>query len=301
MTAAIISASRRTDIPAFYGEWFRNRRKAGFCEVRNPFSHARYRVSLARTDVLGWVFWSRDYAPFLDTLRELHAEGQRFLCHFTINGLPRAIEPRTPEVSRAIDAAHAIAEAFGPDVIQWRYDPVILTTITPPEWHRGNFASLAGRMAGAARRCLFSFPEMYQKTRRNLAALEAAGQFRVWTPSKGDFTSEDLAALALDIARIARSRDMQAHSCCNPQWVDAEGLIQPARCVDWSLLSSLLPPGDLPRVPPHPTRKTCNCDKSIDIGRYHTCAHGCAYCYAVDNPGKALDNRRFHEPENAQL
>src|SRR5690242_11816435 len=91
----IISASRRTDIPAFYADWFRNRLKDGWCEVRNPFSSQRYAVSLAQRDVIGWVFWSRNYMPFLPTLMDLHNRGQRFLCHFTINGLPRILEPNT--------------------------------------------------------------------------------------------------------------------------------------------------------------------------------------------------------------
>ena len=96
----IISASRRTDIPAFHGEWFRRRRAERFCETANPFSGQTRRVSLARDDVLGWVFWSRDYAPFIDTLGALHDEGQRFLCQFTINGFPRALDPRVPGIGR---------------------------------------------------------------------------------------------------------------------------------------------------------------------------------------------------------
>lgn len=298
---AIISVSRRTDIPAFYGEWFRSRLRAGWCEVRNPFSGLPYRVSLAREDVLGWVFWSRNYEPFVDTLRMLHGEGQRFLCHFTVNGLPRVIEPRTPDAARAVETAHVIASEFGEAVVQWRYDPILLSSITTPEWHLRNFAELAGRMLGATRRCLFSFPEMYRKTLRNLAALEEEGAFRVWSPEAGDFARDDLARLSRQMAAIARENGMQLFSCCGPEWVDDAGLIHPAHCIDWPLLRSLIPGGEGMDVGRKPTRKGCGCSKSVDIGRYHTCAHGCAYCYAVDDPEKARASHRGHDPASPGL
>lgn len=297
----IISASRRTDIPAFYGEWFRNRLQAGWCDVHNPYSGQSYRVSLAPRDVLGWVFWSRNYAPFLDTLHTLHAEGQRFLCHFTINGLPRALEAHTPSSARAVETAHVLSSVFGVDVVQWRYDPILLTSITPPEWHLRNFAALASRMAGATRRCLFSFPEMYQKAKRNLAALETTGGFRTWSIEAGDFQPETLAQLSHEIASMARRNGMQMYSCCGPEWVDEDGLILPAQCVDWPLLRSLIPDAQDIEVPQKPTRKGCNCFKSIDIGRYHTCTHGCAYCYAVDSPEKARASQLAHDAQSEKL
>jgi hypothetical protein len=364
----ILSASRRTDIPAFYGEWFRNRLRAGWCETRNPFSGQVYRVSLLPRDVLGWVFWSRNYEPFLGALRELHDSGQRFICHFTITNFPRVLEPRVPPLDAAVETARRLAAAFGPDVVQWRYDPIPLTQLTPPEWHEGNFAVLAGRLEGSARRCVFSFPTMYRKTVRNLEALvvRSAGfspspqegeTVRVWSQKAGDFTLEDLSGLARRLAAIAASHGMRMQTCCNDRWIAPEHNIAKAHCADWPLLRSLGAGGHLgdagrePRgaaepcgavepcgtVEPcgvskpfgmpephgaaeprdavetrgmpdlfgegvfevrlHPTRRECGCYKSIDIGCYETCGHGCAYCYAVDDPARAQANLARHQAQ----
>jgi len=367
----ILSASRRTDIPAFYGEWFRNRLRAGWCETRNPFSGQVYRVSLRPRDVLGWVFWSRNYEPFLGALRELHDSGQRFICHFTITNFPRVFEPRVPPLDAAVETARRLAAAFGPDVVQWRYDPILLTQLTPPEWHEGNFAALAGRLEGSARRCIFSFPTMYRKTVRNLETLEggevrSAGfspssqgeeSVRVWSQKAGDFTLEDLSGLARRLAAIAASHGMRMQTCCNDRWIAPEHNIVKAHCADWPLLWSLGAgrhlgdAGREPRgaaepcggagpcgavescgvskpfgtpeprgaaepcggaetrgtpdlfgegefeVPLHPTRRECGCFKSIDIGCYETCGHGCAYCYAVDDPARAQANLARHQAQ----
>ena len=339
----LISASRRTDIPAFYGEWFRRRLREGWCEVANPFSGKLYRVSLAPEDVLGWIFWSRDYAPFLDTLSDLYASGQRFLCQFTITGCPDFLEPRTPSAERATETAARMASLFGPDVVQWRYDPIILSSATPPEWHVENFTALAGKLKGSARRCYFSFPTMYRKTVRNLEKASAFAStsastsakamvekkvsslvetpadispdkpadgppeesadapLRIWSREKGDFTDDDLAALAARLAAVAAAAGMEMRSCCGEKWVNPEAGILGASCVDWPLLQENLAGIKNTKVPLHPSRKQCGCHKSVDIGRYHTCAHGCAYCYAVENPESAQKNLQAHAPDSARL
>ncbi|MBN1866537.1 DUF1848 family protein [Candidatus Sumerlaeota bacterium] len=352
----IVSASRRTDIPAFYGEWFRRRLDAGWCETANPFTGHTYRVSLAPDDVLGWVFWSRNYEPFLDVLRDLHRRGQRFLCHFTIIGYPRILEPRAPDADRMIDVAHRLAADFGLEVVQWRYDPILLSSLTPPEWHEHHFAEMARRLRGAARRCLFSFPTMYKKTARNLEKLAAGSTeepLRVWSRASGDFSLDDLAALARRLAAVVRDNEMEMHSCCNDRWVDPDRNLFKGHCADWPLLQRLgagkhisgarkdisgtredifgagedvsaagkhvssagdpisisgnadrdsdAPPAAPFDVPLRPTRKQCGCYRSVDIGRYHTCAHGCAYCYAVDDPERARAHLAAHDPDSPKL
>jgi DNA repair photolyase len=329
--------SRRTDVPAFYGEWFRNRFGAGWCETRNPFSGQVYRVSMLPQDVLGWVFWSRDYRPFLDTLQELHDAGQRFICHFTITGFPSVLEPRVPSGDAAVETARSLASAFGPDVVQWRYDPILLTSLTPPQWHEANFAALAARLEGATRRCIFSFPTMYRKTIRNLESLEVSGvpqeprgtcpreaslerkPLHVWSQKAGDFTCDDLVSLSRHLAAIAAGRGMQMQTCCNDRWIAPEHNIVKAHCADWPLLQrlgagrhldivsgetdgtvDLFGEGGL-RIALHPTRKECGCYKSVDIGCYETCGHGCAYCYAVDDPVRARRNLARHQPDAPAL
>jgi hypothetical protein len=297
----LISASRRTDIPAFYGEWFRDRLNAGWCETANPFSGEVFRVSLAPRDVLGWVFWSRNYVPFLGVLADLHARGQRFLCHFTITGYPAAFDPRTLPAEEAIRTACRLAEEFGPDVVQWRYDPILLSSDTPPSWHRENFHQLAARLEGGVRRCIFSFPTMYKKTIRNLEAMAAQHSVRVWSRVAGDFAKEDLAALAGELAAIATGHGIEMHSCCGDQWANPEAGIAKARCVDWPLLRRLTPGAGGIEVPRKPSRKGCGCYQSVDIGAYNTCGHGCAYCYAVEDAERAQRRSQTHSPGSPRL
>jgi hypothetical protein len=275
----LISASRRTDIPAFFTPWFQERLNAGYCETQNPFSKKTSRVSLKQEDVLGWIFWSRNYAPFLKTLHALHAQGQRFLCHLTITNYPRALESHTPHAALAIEAAFQIARAFSPDVLQWRYDPIILTSITPPEWHLRNFETLSAALEGNVRRCIFSFPTLYRKTARNLSQAECDGGFQTWSLQRGDFCKDDLQHLAHQLAAIAASHGMQLLTCCNDEWLTPD--IGKAHCVDWPLLKTLLLQPSLVEPSLHPTRSGCGCFKSVDIGAYDTCQHGCCYCYAT--------------------
>jgi len=318
----LISASRRTDLPAFHGEWLRTRLRAGWCEVENPFSGQVSRVSLAPRDVLAWVFWSRHYAPMYDVLERLHAGGQRFLCHFTINGFPRVLEPRTPPADLSVATAWRLAADFGAEVVQWRYDPILLTSVTPPEWHVANFRALCQTLEGHTRRCLFSFPTLYRKTLRNLGRLEAEGALRVWSPATGDFTRADLIALLGELVAVASGHGIALQACCCEPWVREQPGVGAAQCIDWPLLERLgagehLWKTDRPQAknstpapvevgtgapedlfgaaPPvlsvkrRPTRPGCGCYQAVDIGAYHTCAHGCAYCYAVDDPAAALE------------
>lgn len=297
----IISASRRTDIPAFYGEWFAHRLKAGWCKVRNPFSSQVYHVSLQKKDVLGWVFWSRNYQPFLPVLRRLFDDGQRFLCHYTINGFPRALEPRTIAANRATEIAREIAGFYGSQCVSWRYDPILLTSATPPDWHLGNFSHIADALAGATKRCYFSFPCMYAKTRRNLKTVEQETEVRTWSIAQGDFEEETLQYLIRRLAKIADERGIKMYSCCGVRWVSEEIPIYNSHCVDWPLLQSMRREEDGGLVKRHPTRKDCGCYKSVDIGRYDTCTHGCKYCYAVSNSAHAQHSYETHRSEDSIL
>lgn len=132
----IISASRRTDIPAFYSEWFMNRISAGFCLVPNPFNPTQVStVSLAQDDVDAIVFWSRDPRPLMLHLDELDSMGYAYVFQFTINGYPSLLEPGVPKLEVAISTLVELADMIGPSRIVWRYDPIILSNITSPKYH----------------------------------------------------------------------------------------------------------------------------------------------------------------------
>lgn len=268
----IISASRRTDIPAFHANWFIDCVNAGSVTWRNPFGGKEITTSLAPEDVSAIVFWSKDYSPLLPHLPDLYERSYRFLFHFTITGLPSVFEPNVPPVEVTIEAARALAEQFGSKTVLWRYDPVLISSITPPEYHRRRFAELASRLAGHTTRCYFSFPTFYSKASRRFAKLEREMGIRCIDPPV-----EEKIALAHDLADIADGYRIRMLTCCGDYLLS--GRIEKAHCIDAELLSCLYP--DRAFAMKHKgTRGECGCYESTDIGAYGTCRHGCVYCYA---------------------
>ena len=143
----IVSASYKTDIPAFYGEWFINRLKAGYCCVRNPYGSGSFRVSLRPEDVDGIVFWTRNIGPFLPRLPEVRRRGIPFVVQYTINAYPRALDAAVPDAGRSIEHMKALHGEYGPRVAVWRYDTIVYSSITPPDFHLRNFERIARELA----------------------------------------------------------------------------------------------------------------------------------------------------------
>jgi hypothetical protein len=294
----IVSASYRTDIPAFYGKWFLNRLRAGYCMVTNPYGGPPYRVSLRREDVDGFVFWTKHIGPFWRALREVQSQGYPFIVQHTINGYPRALESRVADARRIAESARRVADAYGPAVLVWRYDPILLTSLTPSDWHRARFARLAELLDGATDEVVLSFTQVYQKTRRNLAHAATAHGF-TWAAHE-HATSDDIRQLIADLAASARARGMTTSLCSQPEYAVA-GVTAEARCVDAVRLARVAsrPLTEAPRLKGN--RAGCGCYESRDIGAYDTCPHGCVYCYAVRDRDLALRRYQAHDPEDAYL
>lgn len=290
----VVSASRRTDIPAFYGDWFQSRLREGFCEYRNPFGGQTYRVSLQKEHVLCFVFWSKNYRPFLPVLENLHDRGFPFYCHFTINGYPKELEHRVPPVERLLETAGRIADRFGQERIQWRYDPIILSSKTPESFHLDNFSFLADRLRSVTGRCYFSFLQYYHKVKRKFRLLENEHQVGFQNP-----TAEEKRDLVSKLFPIAAESGIEMFSCCDDACV-IEGSVRKARCVDRDLVERAVG-SSLPDLKPNGTRETCGCFLSRDIGEYDTCLHDCRYCYAVSNHSTALEKSRLSDPASSFL
>jgi hypothetical protein len=130
----IISASYRTDIPAFYGDWFMNRLREGSCRVDNPYSREVQEVSLEKEFVEGFVFWTRNLGPFMKRLPEIRERGFPFVVSYTINRYPKQIDAYVPAASRAVERLMRVADSYGPRVGVWRYDTICLvaTARIPP-------------------------------------------------------------------------------------------------------------------------------------------------------------------------
>ncbi|MEW6405730.1 MAG: DUF1848 domain-containing protein [Chloroflexota bacterium] len=289
----IISASRRTDIPAFYGKWFMNRIRDGFCHWINPFGGQVYRASLRPEDCLAIVFWTRSPKPLLPHLDFLHREGYRFYFHVTINGYPKEMESHSPPMKDAIAAFRRLSNIVSPDFALWRFDPILISEVTQPDYHVRQFDLLSKQLEGYTHRCYFSFVNFYGKTERNLRRVAKEYSLSSQRPSL-----VEQGALVCQLRDIAAARDITLYSCCADA-LTGEG-IQRAHCIDRDIVAKLRPELDL-HLKPSPTRRDCGCVEATDIGAFDTCIFGCAYCYATNSRQIAMGRLREHDPEDTIL
>ncbi|MDF2094502.1 DUF1848 domain-containing protein [Aquibaculum arenosum] len=284
----IVSASYRSDIPAFYGQWFLERLRAGEVAWRNPYSGAVHRLPLTCEAVEGFVFWTRNPTPFLPVLKELAEAGWPFVLQVTITGYPRALEASVPAPERVLPALQEIRRRYGPHCLVWRYDPVFLSDLTPPNFHRAQLAELAERFGGLSDEVVLSFAQIYAKTRRNSDAAARRHGFD-WT----DPPAAEKQALLGDLGGIARAQGFRPTLCSQPDLLGAG--LEPARCIDAERLSAVA--GRPIAARKKGNRPGCLCAESRDIGAYDTCPHGCVYCYAVRAPQLAKTKHAAQDPK----
>ena len=289
----VISASRRTDIPAFYSEWFINRIRAGYVCWMNPFSKAIHRVSLRPEDMSAIVFRSKNYLPLLPCLDELDSRGYRMLFHFTITGLPRVFEPRVPDLPRLLECARVLSDRYGPEKVLWRCDPILISSVTSAEYYLTRFEELAAGLEGLTRRCYFCFAIYYNNVLRNLDRLHRDTGIECHDPPRDEHLQ-----LATALAEIAAEHEIEMLSCCGDYLVG--GKIKKAHCIDAELLHRLYP-DKIGFLAEHPVREECGCAECVDIGMYDTCLHGCVYCYANTNKYMALRNYERHDSRRDML
>jgi len=281
----IINTGQRTDIPAFYSQWFCNRLKAGFVMVRNPYnpiSVTRYRLSPDVVDLIG--FCTKNPAPMLPHM-DLLAPYRQFW-YVTITPYGPEIEPRVPPKGEVLDSFRRLADIVGPDCIGWRYDPIFLSDDYPVSRHLEAFGDMARALAGHTRIAVISFIDLYEKTRRNFPEVRAVRQ-------------QDRLALGKSLVEIAGSHGMTLKPCAEgdelaPYGADCTG------CMTVAMYERAI--GSRLRVPAHaPARNACACYLGGDIGAYNTCAHLCRYCYANHDAAAVRANRRAHDPASPLL
>jgi len=274
----IISVSRRTDVPAFYGDWFMARLNDGFAGVVNPFGGQRYIVSLKPRDVVCFVFWSKNFAPFLENLKAIDRMGYKFYFNYTVTGLPVVFESNVDKRT-AVETLKQLSQMYSPRHINWRFDPIIISSICDRDFYVNAFEELAAEFEGYVERCYFSFVVNYGKVVRNFAEFEKSHGLKIF-----DCDSDFKIDLANELAAIAERHGIRMFSCCGDYLVGEK--IKKAHCIDGSIIGQLFYPQGL-QYTQKPTRKECGCTESTDIGAYDTCPHGCIYCYANMNKPKA--------------
>ena len=290
----IISASRRTDIPAFYAQWMSNRIRAGFCTVPNPFNRRQIsRVSLRPEDVDVIVFWTRNPRPLMAHLGELDSRNLRYYFQFTILGYPRELDPKSPPISAAVQAFQSLSDRLGPNRVIWRYDPLIFTPLTPADFHRQNFGRLAEMLRGYTRRSVISVVDRYPKVEHRLKLLEnTRAAVETWELQR-------MESLLRELVSLATGNGMEMVSCAEEIDLTPFG-IRPGKCIDDQVIAGTF--GIQVNSKKDPAqRPACGCLVSRDIGMYNSCLFGCQYCYATQSFERARVNFHQHDTTSPSL
>jgi hypothetical protein len=275
MKLRIISASRRTDIPAFHAGWFLDRINAGWCAVPNPFNSKQVsRVELTPEDTV-LVFWTRWASPFMKVVDELERRRYRFYFQYTVVGYPTEIDPHSPQLDKAIRAFRALAARIGPQRIIWRYDPILLSSATDHDYHLRNFTAIADALRESTSRVVVSIVDPYDKAARRLGELARTHPDYVLE----EYQEHRDGPLFRQLAEIATRRGLEITSCAEE--IDLTHLgIAAGKCIDDGLIRDLFGV-DVGGKKDKGQRAACGCVESRDIGMYDSCLFGCAYCYAT--------------------
>lgn len=284
----IISASRRTDIPAYYSEWFFNRIKEGFVYVRNPMNiHQIGRISLSPNVVDGIVLWTKNPIPMMDRIEELNEYNYYF--QFTLTSYGKDIEPGLPSKNQELIPAFCeLSRRIGREKIVWRYDPIFINSSYTVEYHKKYFQVLTSKLGEYTEKCTVSFLDLYRNTERNIKPLG------IRFPDKNEILE-----LMEFFAETAKKYGFYIDTCAEE--IDLSGLgIKHACCIDKEKFERI---GKyrLNVKKDQNQRDVCGCMASIDIGTYNTCKNGCVYCYANYSKTTVENQTKNHDPQSPLL
>lgn len=279
----IISASRRTDIPALFSEWFIKRIEARYAYVRNPVNiHQISKINLSPDIVDCIVFWSKNPKPMIGRLSLLNHYMYYF--QFTLNAYNKDFETNLPPLDDRIETFQILSELIGRRRVIWRYDPVILNSQYPVDWHIDKFGYIANQLHNYTERVTISFIDLYAKNstyakRQNICEL----------------SYEQKNTIAKSFSEIARSHNLKIDTCAEDIDLSAYG-IEHARCIDDRLIAKLLD-CSIDAGKDKNQRPACGCAASIDLGLYNTCRNGCIYCYANHSADVRKRNLEAYDPD----
>lgn len=283
----IISASRRTDIPAFYSDWFMERIKDGFVLVRNPLNiHQVSKIKLTPDVVDFIVFWTKNPEPLLNKLDKL--QDYNYYFQFTLNSYDTDIEEYVPNKGKyVLSTFKKLSDMIGKEKIIWRYDPILINDKYSVDYHLKNFEKLAKQLSGYTEKCTISFIDLYRKTEFNLKDVNIK-----------PFDDTTIRKIAKDLVCIAQNYNLKMDTCAEKIDLSDYG-IEHAHCIDADLMEKLTNYQYCLNKDKN-QRKECGCVESIDIGAYNTCQNGCKYCYANYNRQCVVNNCAQQE-NNSEL
>ncbi|MHC1748943.1 MAG: DUF1848 domain-containing protein [Cellulosilyticaceae bacterium] len=283
----IVSVSRRTDIPAFYSDWFFNRLKEGFVYVINPMNSKQVsKVMLTPDKVDCFVFWTKNAGPMLERLDEL--KDYKYYFQFTITAYDKDIENGILDKKEVINNFKTLSNKIGKERVVLRYDPILLSEKYTIEYHCRAFEKLCRQLQGYTEKCIISFIDFYKKTERNTKELRLL-----------PLTNIEIEKITEKIAQIAKKYKLEVETCSEGINLSKYG-IKKGKCIDDELISKII--GCEVNVKKDNTqREVCGCVKSVDIGQYNTCKHHCLYCYANFNYTQVEENYLQHVKESPVL
>jgi DNA repair photolyase len=328
----IISASRSTDIPAFYAEWFIRRLGKEFVVRYNPFNRQPMYISFKNTKVI--IFWSKNPKPLIPYLKELDERDIHYYFQFTLNDYDtEGFEPNVPPLNARIETFRMLSDMIGKEKVIWRFDPLILTPALRSCDLLKKIQAVGNRIKGFTDKLVFSFIDIkaYRKVQNNL--IKETSVFSEKNIGKAEFTDTQITEIAEGLAKIREQWrfegwNLSLATCAEQVDLKSYG-IEHNRCIDGELMKRLFPQdkalmhylsyGKLPEThdlfgaefneqPVHPCklkdkgqRKACGCMTSKDIGMYDTCSHFCVYCYANTSRTMVEKNKASHHINNESI
>ena len=279
----ILNVSGRTDILAFYSEWFMNRLNAGFIDVRNPFNPKLIsRIYLDDVDLI--FFCTKNPIPIVNKIKDIK---KKVYFHVTLTPYKEDIEPNVPSKKDIISAIKKISNIVGKDNIVIRYDPVFLSDKYNIDYHIKAFDKICTLLDGYVKKILISFIDEYKNVKRNINIL----RYR-------SFTQEDYKMIGTCFSRSAKNHGMVVHTCFENRDLVEYGFIKD-ECLSKELAYKLT--GKKYRKWNVRKGGKCNCVSMVDIGVYNSCKHFCKYCYANYDEDEVKNNIKKHNPNSSLL
>lgn len=281
----ILSASRRTDIPCYYSQWFMNRIRAGFLLTRNPMNHAQLsRITLSPDVVDCIVFWTKDAANILPHIDELDGRCYKYYFQFTLTPYGKDIELNLRPKAEIEDTFTVLSGRIGRERVVWRYDPIIVNEALTVNYHKAEFLRLCRKLSSFTDTVVISFVDMYPKLKSDVIR---------------PVTTDEMMELSEYIGKTAKEYGLRAVACCEKDNLTKYG-IERSSCLDRKRIGKICG-CTFDFKSDKNQRDGCGCVESIDIGAYNTCLNGCIYCYANDSFTTTLRRHESHNPESELL
>ena len=284
-TSMIINTGARTDIPAFYSQWFINRIHEGYVLVRNPYNQKQVTKYILDPKVVDCLaFCTKNPEPMLKHMEEIKQFNQYWFVSITPYG--KEIEENVPEKDKVIESFKKLSRIVGINNIGWRYDPILLTAEFTVERHIQEFEEMCQKLNGYVHDVTISFIDLYKKLQKSCPDLKAPNRVQEETIAKA-------------FAEIASEYDMIVHGCYERKELSRFG-IDTSGCMSQQIVEKALnykiTPTHVNKPRPH-----CNCLMGYDIGAYSSCLHMCRYCYANSSKNMVIENYQTHDDNSPLL